>query len=148
MLRVSILLYLFIFSCLVVAQDTKSPAKTKNSDLRSVREILSIKYPENKTFEKLYVSTTSGGQFHLQHQVNDKIVKSIKIDSANAQSIDDQFVDKFITMKYMMEKKYKDKCSDYLFLIMRGEELKVCVKDSQRVSIVGELIKLLKSNLI
>ena len=146
MLRITLALNFILLSSLSIAQYT--PKKIQNNDLRGKKEIFSIKFIENKMNQHFFISKSQMGQFHIEQSQDKKIKKRIKIDSENAQKIDDDFVDKFITMKYMMSKKYEKKCEQTYTLNMRGEDLKVCKTDISRMSIVSELIKLFKSKLI
>jgi len=146
MLRVALSLYLLLLSGLSLAQYT--PKKIENNDLRGKKEILSIQFLENKTHFQFLIVQSEMGQFHLEQTEDKKLQKSVKMDTESAQKIDDQFVDKFITMKYMMEKKFEKKCIETYTLFMRGEDLKVCKADTSRMSMVGEIIKLFKANLI
>ena len=105
MLRIALTLNFLLLSTLSFAQLT--PKKIENNDLRGKKEIFSIRFFEKETVNYLNISKTQMGEFHLEQSVGKLLKKRVKIDSDNAQKIDDQFVDKFITMKYMMEKKYK-----------------------------------------
>lgn len=146
MLR-SFFLYFFIFySTLSFAQ--LEPKKIENNDLRGNKEIFSINFKLKNKVHHYYVSITGTGDYLIGQLENEKLLKRVKVDSTAAKSFDDNFVDKFINMKYMMDQVLKDKCSDQYTLHMRGEDLKVCPDDSARVVIVNELIELFKGKLI
>jgi len=147
MLRIAIIILTMITSCLAFAQ--LSPKKIKNSNFRTnKKEILSIAYTSNNKEYNLNISKTTAGQFYLQQKEDSKITKSLKLDSDKAMSIDEQFADKFILIKYMMNTKVKNKCNDFYKLFMHGEDYQVCSDDKERMSVVLQLKKLFKKKLI
>lgn len=146
MLRSFSIIFTFIFSFGVFAQ--LNPKKIKNNDLRGTKEIISISFSGDKKNLRYFINKSSMGDYQLSQSENNKTLKSIKLGSDEGQTLDDSFVDKFVTMKYMMEGNLKEKCEKSFDLSMRGEDLKVCSEDAPRMAIVNELINLFKGKLI
>lgn len=141
MLRYTILFLLFSVS--VFAQ-TRTPKRTDTTDLRTHKSVFEIIFTENKQKNFIQFKSNAQGNYHLHHLVGTKLISSKKLTSENAQKIDEEFVDKFITMKYMMGESDIKKCDTSIELKMRGEDFEVCQKDKKRNDLVKEFIKKMK----
>lgn len=147
MLRTTLTLIFVLSSQVVWSQLT--PKKIKNNDLRSSKEVISISYSGKKKQENYSLNKTPQGEFHINHNVDKKLVKSQKVASQSATQFDETFADKFITMKYMMKSApKKSACKNSYKLFMHGEDYEVCESDQPRVSMIQELINLFKKKLI
>ncbi|MBD65517.1 MAG: hypothetical protein CME62_09940 [Halobacteriovoraceae bacterium] len=146
MLRILSIIFLSFVSLSAFAQVT--PKATDTKDLRTENEMFSILFMDDKEKNTIVFSSDSLGSYHLNHSVNSKLVKRKKVPTQTAQKIDENFVDKFITMKYMMDTKVIDDCKSKTTLSMRGEKFSICPKDTERTNVVSELLKSLKQVLI
>lgn len=146
MLRITIIALVLFMSSFSWSQLT--PKKIKNNDLRSTKKVISLSYSKKLNEFDYSLLKSAQGEFHLKHNINQKLVKSQKLGTENANEMDAAFADKFITMKYMMSEKQKSKCKVYYLLFMHGEDFKVCDGDKHRVSLIKELITIFKKKLI
>ncbi|MBT4792471.1 MAG: hypothetical protein HON90_12945 [Halobacteriovoraceae bacterium] len=113
---------------------------TQNNDLRVKREIFTVKdlLHDKKIIYKL--ETSMSGQFTVVIEENKKIVKVKKVGTQQAQKMDDIFVDRYISLKYMMDSSNRKKCKSYYQLSLRGELLSVCEAEKEKIKIVKEFI--------
>lgn len=131
---------LIVFSFCAFAQD-----KTENTDLRAKKEIFSIK-ELGKNFEHYTLESSISGQFNISILKKEKLIDTKKIDTKFARSMDDEFVDKFISMKYIMKKQRKKDCKDTFLLSLRGEIQKICSSEKEKIDVLRVFIEKFKNH--
>lgn len=131
-MRVLILLFM---SFSVASQTTVKGAN--NNDLRTAKEVFSITWND---FE-YKLESSQLGHFNLNYYKKQKLVSTWKVDSMDAQGIDDDFADKFITLKYEMAHHAEKECSSLYQLRMRGEGQTVCELEKDKIKILEKFIE-------
>ncbi|MAZ47018.1 MAG: hypothetical protein CME65_00555 [Halobacteriovoraceae bacterium] len=117
----------------LMAQDEK---RSSNDDLRSRQVIFSV----SDKREKLSLESSGSGEFSLSKYKGEDLVKVWKVDRSVAQTMDDNFADKFIRLKYEMKAFEKKACSSIFDLEMRGEVQKICKGEKEKKDIIEKLI--------
>lgn len=131
----------FVFS---LCFQVNAEEKASNSDLRNKKEVFSItEFTKDK--QRVYKLVTSGlGEFNIILASN-KVVQSLKIDSEDAQNIDEQFADKYISLQFMMEQNKEKKCANLYKLVLRGEKQNICLHEKEKINLVNSFITFLES---
>jgi hypothetical protein len=136
-----ILFFFVIFSIGTVFGQEKS----SNNDLRIKKEIFSIKEFSSKGHILYQLEASITGQFNILITHKKTIVSNKKVDTTYAQKIDDEFVDRFISFKYMMKARSTEKCKDSFFLSLRGEGQMICTDEKVKIEKIKVFIKNLKN---
>ncbi|MFT6632043.1 MAG: hypothetical protein ACJAS4_002005 [Bacteriovoracaceae bacterium] len=140
-MRKTILVLFIIFtSGLAFSQE-----KSNNNDLRIKREIFSIKEFSGKNHILYKLESSITGQFNILISKKNKIVSNKKVDTSEAQKMDDEFVDRFISFKYMMKARSKKKCQNSFFLSLRGEGQQICADEKAKIEKIKAFINTLKN---
>lgn len=121
----------------LLAQDEK---RSSNDDLRSRQVIFSV--AGNK--ERLSLESSGSGEFSLSKYKGEDLIKVWKVDRSVAQTMDENFADKFIRLKYEMKAFEKKTCSSIFDLVMRGEAQKICKGEKEKKDIIEKLIDEIK----
>ena len=129
----------YVFFLLFIQGFAWAEDRAANHDLRNDRAIFKILKVSKKLTYSL--KSSSSGQFNYQMIKGKKIVKSQKVDPVDAQVMDDQFVDKFITFKYMMKSREGAKCNHVYKLNLRTEELTICAGEKAKITGIESLLK-------
>ena len=117
---------------------------TKNNDLRKHFNLFLIKDMQSKEQITYKMSSSKSGQFNFTMESGQNILNKKKINSVDAQKMDDLFVDKFISFKYLMKEKSKKKCPELFYLNLRGEELIICKDEREKIVEMKALIEKMK----
>ncbi len=123
-----------------------SQEKSDNNDLRGQKRIFSISEKINKSNIIYEMVSSSSGQFNFQIQKKNKVDKSVKVSGDEVRRVDDNFVDKFITLKYMMGKSSEKNCKKAYSLSLRGEKQKICTHEKEKIDMVKKIIRNLKES--
>lgn len=108
---------------------------TKNNDLRKEYTLFKIKDVQNNQKSREFrLSSSVSGAYNLTILEDENVSKKKKIDSKYAQSIDEKFVDHFITLKYLMKSQEVKKCIEAYNLNLRGEQLVICSTESKKLA--------------
>lgn len=118
----------------VRAQNTEK--RSSNHDLRSRQVIFSVKGKS----ERLSLESSGSGEFSLSKYEGDDLIKVWKVDRAVALTMDADFADKFIRLKYEMKAHSGKSCRSIFALSMRGEEQEVCDGEKEKKDIIEQLI--------
>lgn len=134
-----LVLLLFICSFSALAQQ-----KTSNNDLRKFYNLFQIKDLKSKQAIEYKMNTSGKGQFNLELLNKAKVVQKSKVNSKQAQTLDEQFVDKFISFKYLMNPTPDKGCKDQFYLNLRGEELVICENEKDKIKQLNAFLEQLK----
>lgn len=118
---------------------------TSNKDLRKQYELFVLKCFEAKRIVEYKMISSLSGQYNFQVIEDGKVKKQKKLSFADAQLLDEKFVDKFISFKYLMKANLKDVCKDAFYLNLRGEELVICQSETEKNKEMNEFTKSLKN---
>ncbi len=144
-LRLKMNIKLFgLFLSFIVLVGFKAP-KSNNNDLRIKKEIFVIKEFSEKSSIIYKLETSITGQYNIEISRKNKILSNRKVDTEDAQKMDDQFVDRFISFKYIMKEREAKKCKNQFFLSLRGEEQIICSDEEDKVNKMKAFIDILKN---
>lgn len=115
--------------------------KTSNFDLRNNKQLLSIKDYQGST-KVIYKSV--GDEYFYESQ-DKKHIDRFKISDLDAEKFDQFFVSQFINLKYSLPP-YKGKnCSKSYTLSMRGETLKICKSETDKLKLMENILEKINS---
>lgn len=134
-----VLLILLSFS--IYGQD-----KSSNNDLRIKKEIFTIQEFEGKHIKLYRLESSINGQFNILIKRKKKILSNKKVDTEDAQKIDEDFVDKFISMKYIMKSRKGESCKNAFHLSLRGEGQMICQDEKEKIMKIKTFLANLKNN--
>jgi hypothetical protein len=123
-----------ILSIFIISFSAHSQEQINNNDLRHVNKVISIS--EGKSIYEF--SKNKLDQLFYESKVGSKFLKK-KIDKNEFKKIDDDFVNDFINLKYMMSATPK-KCKISHTLFMRGEYLNICSSEKKKIEKIKILI--------
>lgn len=135
--------FLFVMLCYLPLVGYGQTA-TKNNDLRKRYNLFLIKDMQGRKTFVYKMNSSNNGQFNFIQEEENKIIGQKKVNSADAQKLDDLFVDKFISFKYLMNKKNEKECKESFYLNLRGEELSICNTEKEKIKEVKKLLEKLK----
>ena len=120
---------------------------TSNNDLRGNQELFTIKDLSSKKTKIYKLEESSVGQYYvsIQFPVQSELDKgNIKIDPQDANKLDVQFANHFITFQYAMAPRKKVKCQNVFLLNLRGEVQVVCKDEKEKIKQINKFIKSLR----
>lgn len=118
---------------------------TKNNDLRKQYVLFHIKDMSEKNTIEYKMNSSNGSQFNFVLIEKDKVIKKKKMSFKEAQALDEKFVDKFITFKYLMKSEDLKKCNNSFYLNLRGEELTICKDEKKKNQEMHTFLQKLKT---
>lgn len=120
--------------------------KSSNNDLRGKKEIFSIKEVSKKRVTIYSLESSISGQYNIAITEKGKTISNKKVDTSDAQKMDDEFVDRFISFKYLMKARSQKKCQDSYFLSLRGEKQTICSDEKDKIDKIRVFINTLKNH--
>ncbi len=138
----------FLFACIfmLLVNAALAQSNTRNSDLRTNKEIFSIKEYKKKETIFMGLQTSVSNQYTFNLHKNDKLSASLKLDGNQAQKLDDEFVDQFISVRYIIKSKKKSKCKLGYELNLRGEKHKICLHEKEKIETLKKFVRKLQKN--
>lgn len=136
-MRVLFFVSLMAFS--VYAQHSSQPEKEATHDLRTSQTLFSIiDLDSEKTFR---LERTAGLDYFL-HMKDEKDEKMLKLASAQAKKLDQDFASKFLGFQYS-EPAPEEGCKVWFKLDMKGELLNVCAKEEKKTQMIVPFVQAL-----
>lgn len=130
---------LFFFTCLVlnIPIALAQSSKESNSDLREFSSKFLVEVHHDKSMYELRENNNS---YTLHFEIEGKGPKKKRLSVEEAEKIDQNFVSKFIDLKYTHPDFDGKKCDIVMKFVLRSESTQICKGENKKLSLAKNII--------